>query len=112
MTSPIHQVTSSPIDALVDREGLPAAARRRRLRVLDREPAACDRIDEVDFGAAQVTDADGVDEQLHAVRLEHLVARALPIFLEHEAVLEARAAAALDEHAQAASGLVFFRQQL
>src|SRR4029077_5092953 len=111
MNSPIHQVTSSPIDVLVDREGLPAAARRRRLGILDREPAAGDRVDEVDLGAGQVANADRIDEQLPAVRLEYLIARPLTVLFNHQAVLEARAAATLDEHAQAATRLVFFRQQ-
>ena len=35
-----------------------------------------------------------------------------PRFLDHQAVLEARAAAALHEHAQAAFGLALFVQQL
>ena len=57
--------------------------------------------------------ADGIDEQLDAVRLEHLVGRLVPFaFVDHQAVLETRAAATLDEHAQAGSHLVFFDQQL
>src|SRR6266542_3188530 len=106
-------VTNSPILAnvrvLFDAEGLAAAAGRRGVRVLDRESAAGDRIDEIDFGAVQVADADRVDEQLHAVRFVHLIAGALAVFLDHEAVLEARAAAALHEHAKSAAGLVLFR---
>ena len=89
-----------------------AAAGRRRLRILDREAAAGDRVDEVDLGALEVPDADRIDEQLHAVRLEHLVARALAVFLDHQAVLEAGAAAALHEHAQPAAAFVFFDEQL
>src|SRR5262249_22457295 len=68
---------------LVVAERLPAAARRRCVRILDREAAACDRVDEVDFGAVQISDADWINEQLDAVRLEDLVARPLSIFLDH-----------------------------
>src|SRR5262245_27777021 len=83
-----------------------AGARRRRVGGTDGEPAAGDRVDEIDFGALQVAHADRIDVQLHAVRLEHLVADAAA-FLDHEAVLEPRAAAALHEHAQTAADLVF-----
>src|SRR5258707_1330721 len=88
---------------LVGGEGRAAAAGRGRLRVLDREAAARDGVHEVDLGALQVPDADRIDEQLHAVRFEHLIARALTVLFDHQAVLEARATAALDEHAQAAA---------
>ena len=74
MNSPIHQIANSPIARLIDREGLSAAAGRRRLGILDREPAAGDRVNEIDFGPIQVSDADRVDEQLDAVLLEHLIA--------------------------------------
>src|SRR5262249_28606178 len=106
---PNHQLANCP---LLYAEGLSAAAGRRRVRVLDREAAAGDRVDEVDFRAVQVPDADRVDEKLHPVRLEDLIARTLAVFLDHQAVLEARAAAALDEHPQPAPALVFFGQQL
>jgi hypothetical protein len=41
-----------------------------------------------------------------------LVADAFPVFFDHQPVLEARAAAALHEYAQAAASLVFFGQEL
>src|SRR5436190_24090858 len=107
--SPNRQLTSG---ALVDRERGPAAAGRRRVRILDRKAAARDGVDEVDLCAIQIADADRIDEQLYAVRLEHLVARPLAVFLDHQAVLETRAAAALHEHAKAAARLVFFGEQL
>src|SRR5262245_12887245 len=88
-----------------------AAAGGSRIGVTDGEPAAGDRVDEIDFGALQVAHADRVDVQLHAVRLEHLVAHAAALF-DHQAVLEPRAAAALHEHAQTAADLVLFGQQL
>src|SRR3954452_5593647 len=70
-----------------------AAAGGRRVRVLDGEAAAGHRVDEIDLGALEIPDADRVDEQLHTVRFEHLVAGALAVFFDHQAVLEARAAA-------------------
>src|SRR5712672_1020305 len=82
---------------LVGREGRAAAAGRGRLWVLDREAAARDGVHEIDLGALEIADADRVDEQLHAVRLEHLVARALAVLFDHKAVLKARAAAALSD---------------
>src|SRR4051812_40729599 len=93
--------------ALLGREGRSATTGRRGVRVLDREPAAGNRVDEVDLGVLQVLDADRIDKQLHAVRLEHLITRALPVLLDHHAVLESRAAAALYEHPQSASLLLF-----
>src|SRR5689334_22627009 len=93
------------------REGRTAAAGRRRVRILDREAAARDRVDEINFRAAQIADADRIDEQAHAVRFERLIAHAARLF-DHQPVLEARAAAALHEHAQAAFGFALFAEQL
>src|SRR4051812_28452276 len=75
---------------LFGRERRAAAAGGCRVRVLDGEAAARDGVHEVDFGALQIPDADRIDEQLDAVRFEHLVARALPVLFDHQAVLEAR----------------------
>src|SRR3990167_7326677 len=50
-----------------------AAAGRGRVRILDGEPAAGHGIDEVDFRALEVADADRIDEQPDAVRFEHLI---------------------------------------
>src|SRR5688572_22449895 len=88
-----------------------AAAGGGRLRILDREAAAGDGIHEVHFGALQVADADRVHEQADAVRLEDLVASPVA-FLDHQPVLEARAAAALHEHSKAAADLALFGEQL
>src|SRR5687768_4031749 len=60
----------------LDAERRPAPARGDRVRVLDGEAAAGDRVDEVHFGALEVADADRIDEQPDAIRLEHLVAGA------------------------------------
>ena len=61
--------------------------------------------------APQIPDADRIDEQLHAVRLVHLVARALAVLFDHQPVLESGTAATLDEHPEAAARFVFFGQQ-
>src|SRR3954471_24338118 len=96
----------------LDAEGRPAAARRLGVRVLDRESAAGDVVDEIDLRAAQVAGADRIDQQLDAVGLDDRVGRRVPLALvDHQAVLKARAAAALDEDAQPGFGLVLFRQQ-
>src|SRR5205085_720188 len=112
--SPTHQLVNARIRrlALFDAEGLAATAGRGRVRVLDREAAAGDGVDEVDFRARQIANADRIDEQLDAVRFENLIHLAFAVFFDHQPVLESRATAALDEHAQPASRLVFFGQQL
>src|SRR5690349_1604841 len=79
-----------------------AAAGGGGVGVSNREAAAGHRVDEVDLGALQIAHADRVHVQLDAVRLEHLVAHAAA-FLDHEAILKTRTAAALHEHAQAAA---------
>src|SRR5919106_3207494 len=79
-------------------ERRPAPARGDRVRVLDGKAAAGDRVDKVHFGALEIADADRVDEQFDTVRFEHLVGDAAA-FLDHQAVLEARAATTLHEHA-------------
>src|SRR5947207_4375428 len=88
-----------------------ASAGRGRVRILDREPATCHRVDEVDLGALEVADAHRVNEELHAVGLEYLIANAAALF-DHQPVLESGTATALHEHAESAAGLTLFRQQL
>src|SRR5687768_9898692 len=109
-TEPLVVMTAAPAFAL-DTERRAAAARGGRLGIADGEAASGHRVDEIDLGALEIAHADGVDEQLHAIRLEHLIANAAAL-LDHEAVLEPRTAAALHEHAQAAAGLVLFGEQL
>src|SRR5580693_1680716 len=70
-----HQFTNSAthqIPTLLSGEGTAAATGGLGVWVLDREAAARDRLDEVDLSALQVLDADRVDEELDAVRFEHL----------------------------------------
>ncbi len=65
-----YQITRLPdysVRLSFDAEGAAAAAGRRRVGILDREPAAADRVDEVDFRAVEVSNADRIDEQLDAV---------------------------------------------
>src|SRR5262245_5474350 len=75
---------------LLHAEGRAAAAGRLRVRVLDREAAAGDVVDEIDLGAAQVPGADRIDEQLDAVRFDHGISRLVPFaFVDHQTVLKA-----------------------
>src|SRR5262249_48605420 len=101
-----------PLFCLIDRERLAATAGRGGVGILDGESAAGDSIDEIDLRPFQVPHADGIDEQLDAVRLEHLIAGTLAVFLDHQTVLEARAAASLHENPKAAAGLLFFGEKL
>src|SRR5258705_7046597 len=96
---------------LLDVERATASAGRGRVRILDREAAARHRVDEVDLGALEVADAHGIDEQPHAVGLEHLVANAAVLF-DHQPVLESGTAATLHEYAESAADLVLFAEQL
>src|SRR5688572_28815595 len=88
-----------------------AAAGRGGVGVLDGESSAGDGVYEVDFRTLEVDDTDRVDEQPDAVRFEHLI-RVAAAFLDHQAILEARAAPALHEHTQPAADLTLFREQL
>ena len=58
-------------------ERLAAPTRRLGVRVLDGEPATRQVIDEIDLGAREVTNADGVDEERHTVRLKDPVGLAV-----------------------------------
>ena len=97
--------------ALLGRERRPAPTRRRGIGVLDGEPSARNRVDEVDLGVFQILDADRVHEQLHPVGFEDLIAGALSVLVDHQAVLEARAAPALHEHSQTAASFLLFDQE-
>src|SRR5438128_6988524 len=82
-----------------DLERVTAAARGDGVRVVDREPGGLDRVDIVDLGPLEVGGAERVDHDRDAVRLE-LVVALLRAAVESEPVLEARAASALDRHAE------------
>src|SRR5262245_36710258 len=75
---------------LLGRERRPAAASRLGVRILDGEAAAHVVVDEVNFGALQITQTDRIDEQADAVHQEGLVGVLVALaVLDHEAVLEA-----------------------
>src|ERR1041385_1264463 len=81
--------------ALRHLERVAAAARSDGVRVLDLEPGLLDRLEVVDLRAHQVRSAEGIDHDLDALAVE-LVVALLGAAVEAEAILEARAAAALD----------------
>src|SRR5215468_10162539 len=79
-------------------EGVPAAARRGDVRVVDRK-AGLEALDPVDLGACQVRRAERVDDDVNTVDVQLIVALGRPA-VEAECVLEAGAAAALNGDAQ------------
>src|SRR5687768_9012757 len=85
--------------AFLDGEGVPAAAAGSGVRVVDLEPGLLQAGEEVDRCALEVGSAEGIDDDLDALELHHLVALD-GTGVEAEPVLEARAAAALDGDAQ------------
>src|SRR5438105_14693380 len=93
------------------RERRPATARALRVGVLDDELGAFQTFLVIDFGAGEVLVAHRIDEQGYAVLLHHGIVFVLH-FVEGEAVLEARAAAAGHEHAQLEFGVALFVDQL
>src|SRR5687767_11075812 len=93
-------------------EGRTAAAGRFGVRILDSEAAAHVVVHEVHFGPAEVAQADGIDEQSHAVHLEHLVSLGVPIaFVDHQAVLKSRTAAALHEYPESGPQTALLHEQ-
>src|ERR1700720_4417817 len=80
-------------------EGRAAPTGRGCVRIADHELRALQTLAVVDLGAAQVLHAHGVHDQLNALVLHARVA-VLDLLIELEAVLQARAAAALHEHPQ------------
>src|SRR5476649_1966664 len=77
----------------------PASAGGLRARIANDELRTVEVVAEIDFRAAQVLEAHRVDQQLDAMVLDAGVA-ILDLFIELEAVLQSRAAAALHEYAQ------------
>src|ERR1700682_1289180 len=68
-------------------------------RVADHELRALEPLAVIDLGAGEVLHAHRIDQQLHAQVL-HAGVAVLDLLVELEAVLQPRAAATLDEHAQ------------
>src|SRR5262249_19387324 len=91
---------ASALSAGVER--MPAPAGGRGIGVLDGEAAAHEVFLVVDLGALEVAEAHGVDDDLHALLLEDLVA--VGGLVEHHAVGEAGATPALHVDAQSALG--------
>src|SRR5581483_10042650 len=87
------------IGVVRDGEGVPAAARGDGVRVVDLEARLLDRLEIVHPGAREIRRAERVDDDLHALALE-LVVALLGAAVEAEAVLEPGAPAALDRDAQ------------
>ena len=96
---------------LSGRERRPAAAGRGGVRVADDELRALEVFAVVDLGAGEVLERERVDQQRHALVREFRVA-VLDLLVEREAVLEARAAAAGDEHAQLQLRVALLADQL
>src|SRR6266545_2785956 len=92
--------------------GLTAAAARLDVRVLDGESGAHHVVlDEVDLATGQVRRAVLVDEDLHALGLDHVVVAAGLIF-PAELVRHPGAPAANDAYPQAPLGLPFLQTQI
>ena len=94
-----------------DSEGGAAAAGRHRIGIVDDELSAAQVVLEVDLGADEVLVAHGIDEKRHTALFHHGVVGVLDL-VERKAVLEAGAAAALNEHAQLEAGIALFVHQL
>src|SRR5690606_32268183 len=92
-------------------EAAAATAGRLRVRIADGELRAVQALDVVDRGAHQVLQAERVDQQGHAVGGDRQVVLAL-FFVELEAVLEPRTAAALDVDAQLQGVVALFGDEL
>src|SRR5512146_3570832 len=93
------------------RERRSATASRGGIRVLDNELRTFQTFGVIDLSANQILEAHRIDQQLHPV-LAHPGVVFIDDFVEREAILEAGAAAAADEHAQLQVGIAFFLDQL
>src|SRR5207244_3226455 len=92
--------------------GLAAAAARLDVRVLDGEARAHHVVlDEIDLAALEVGGAVPVDDDLHAVSLDHAVVTPRLIF-PAELVRHAGAPATHDANPQAPFGLAFLQAQV
>jgi len=80
-----------------------ATATALRIRIIDLEAGAGESVGVIDDGIAQIAGAFRVDEDLHAIARDDLVA--FLSVVERHAVLHAGAAALLDENAEAFAGL-------
>src|SRR5579863_9489124 len=101
----------SPNHSRSDRERGAAAARRGGIGIADHELRAFQAFAVVDLGARQVLEAHGVHQQGDALVL-HTGVAFFALLVEGEAVLEAGAAAAGDEHAQLEGDVALLLDQL
>src|SRR5215475_8846415 len=76
-------------------EAAPATASALHVRIVELETRAVEPFDVVDFGAVEILEAERVDIEVDAVRLERLVHVGRLVF-EVEVVRKARAPAAHD----------------
>ena len=93
------RVLGLALDLVLRLKGRAATARRDDVRVVDREPGAHQRIDEIDFGSLEVRSAVWIDDHTNTVRLD-LIVPVLRASIESEGVLEAGATATLDRDAE------------
>src|SRR5229473_6468779 len=91
-------------------EGMPAAAARNRVGIIDGKARAHQTINVIDFAACNIANAHLVNQHFEA--LLHYDGIAILLLVESHAVLETRATATRDEDAQAQAGITFLRKQL
>src|SRR5439155_780858 len=82
-----------------------------RVRVVHREAGAHQAIHVIDLGAAEVGDAEVVNDDLHTLVVDHDVVLA-PLIVESHAVLHSRATAAADKDAEGQLRVVFLGELL
>lgn len=92
-----------PTLGLLGFERFAAAAGAVGVGVVDFETAAGEGVGEIDYGAADVIGAKGIDEDRDAEEFGHDIVWA--IFVEDHAVLQSGAAAAFDEDAEVFTGV-------
>src|SRR5260370_7988797 len=91
-------------------EGMPAAAARNRVGIVDGKARAHQTINVIDFAACNIANAHLVNQ--HFETLLHNDGIAILLLVESHAVLETRATATRDEDAQAQPGIIFLCKQL
>ena len=98
------------MDAGSDREGLTATAGGAGVGVVDHESRTFQAFLVIDLCAGQVLEAHGIDHETDAFALDDGVVFG-DVFIEGEAILEARAAATGDEDAQLEAIVTLFIDQ-
>ena len=103
------QGASAPLTQVENDEPQPQVVLAFGLRITNCEPTEV--LGVVDLGAGEVLQRQRIDQQRHAVALHRKVVLGLGL-IEGEAVLEPRASAAADIHAQLQRRVAFFGNQL